>query len=88
VIDRVQRIEHRLRERLQAPRVEVADDSALHAGHEGAASGGHYTVTVVSPKFRGLNPIQRHRLIYETLGELMQTDIHALSIRAFAPDEA
>lgn len=85
--ERAALIERRLRERLGAERVEVADESALHAGHAGAAHGGHFALTVVSPRFRGLGPIQRHRLVYESLGELMQTDVHALSIRALAPGE-
>jgi BolA protein len=69
-------------------RIEVVDDSAQHAGHVGARSGGgHYAVTLVSKRFEGLNPLQRHRLVYEALGELMKTDIHALSVRALTPEE-
>lgn len=81
-------IEQRLRERLAAEHVEIADESAAHAGHAGAAQGGgHFALTVVSPRFAGLNPIQRHRLVYEALGDLMQRDIHALSIKALVPGE-
>ena len=86
--DRVSRIEARLRERLAPESIEVADDSAQHAGHAGARSGGgHYAVTLVSNRFEGLKPLQRHRLVYEALDDLMQTDIHALSVRALTPEE-
>jgi BolA family transcriptional regulator, general stress-responsive regulator len=85
--DRISLIERRLRERIAAERVEVLDDSAQHAGHAGAKAGGHFSITVVSPKFSGLNAVQRHRLVYDALDELMRTDIHALSIRALTPAE-
>lgn len=73
-----------------APRfLEVEDDSHRHAGHAGARDGrGHFNVDVVSDAFAGLNPIARHRAVYAAVGELMTTDIHALSIRARTPDEA
>ena len=80
-------IEQRLRERLGAERVEIADESAQHAGHAGAKSGGHFALTVVAVKFHGLNAVQRHRLVYDALDELMRTEIHALAIRALTPDE-
>jgi BolA protein len=87
-MDRLQLIENRLRERLAAESLEVTDDSAQHAGHPGArGGGGHYTVTVVSARFRGLGPLERHRLVYEALGDLMHQEIHALSVRALAPEE-
>ena len=68
--------------------VDVQDESALHAGHEGAkGGGGHYRLTLVSPKFAG-QPLQaRHRLVYQALQPLMAKDIHALAIHAYAPDE-
>lgn len=69
--------------------VEVIDDSHKHAGHEGARDGrGHFTVGIVSEAFAGLAPLARHRKVYEAVGALMQTDIHALSIRAHTPQEA
>ena len=75
-------------ESLQPERVEVADDSHRHAGHAGAADGrGHFTVLIVSRRFAGLPPLRRHRLVYEAVGDLMATDIHALSIHALAPGE-
>ena len=85
-------IETLLRERLAflAPlRLEVIDDSAKHAGHAGARSGGgHYQLLIVSEHFAGKSTLQRHRLIYDALGELMRSRIHALSIRSLTPEEA
>jgi BolA protein len=81
----------RLTDRLQAlepEELEVVDDSHHHHGHAGAQDGrGHFTVVVVSKRFAGLNTLRRHRLVYETVGEMMTTDIHALSIQALAPGE-
>lgn len=69
--------------------LQVEDDSHRHAGHAGARDGrGHFSVDVVSEAFDGLNPIARHRAVYAAVGELMATDIHALSIRARTPREA
>ncbi len=65
----------------------LEDESAQHAGHAGASSGGHYQLTIVSPQFIGLNAIARHRLVYQSLGDLMQNGIHALAISAYTPDE-
>jgi BolA protein len=80
-----------MRERLAAlapENLEIADESALHAGHEGArGGGGHYALTIVSRKFDGQSTVARHRMIYVALGDLMQREIHALSIRAYAPGE-
>lgn len=74
---------------LQPQQLEIADDSALHAGHEGAKSGGgHYRLSIVSPQFAGLNTLQRHRLVYAALGSLMQHEIHAMSINALTPEES
>ena len=82
----------RLTERLQAlepDALEVVDDSHHHAGHAGAQDGrGHFSVVVVSKRFVGMNTLRRHRLVYEVVGDLMVTDIHALSIQALAPGEA
>ena len=73
---------------LQPSRLVLQDDSALHAGHEGAkGGGGHYTLTIESPQFAGKNTLARHRLIYAALGPMMQQQIHALAIRAYAPGE-
>ena len=73
---------------LQPSRLKLTDESALHAGHEGAkGGGGHYRLTIVSAQFSGKNTVARHRLIYTALGAMMQQQIHALAIRAYAPDE-
>ncbi len=69
-------------------RLDIADDSARHAGHAGAKEGGgHYRLTIVSARFAGCGTVQRHRLIYEALGPMMRREIHALSIKALTPDE-
>nr|WP_293852708.1 BolA family protein [Steroidobacter sp.] len=89
VASRADRIVGELRQQLHTEQVELIDDSHLHAGHAGARDGrGHFRVRVVSADFAGLRTIQRHQLVYRSLGELMQTDIHALSIVALTPDEA
>lgn len=83
-------IEAKLRERLAAlspSRVELIDESARHAGHALARGGAHFRLKIVSEAFSGKNTLARHRLIYDTLGELMRQDLHALSISAFAPEE-
>jgi BolA protein len=85
---RESRLKERLEAALQPRRLEVTDESHLHAGHAGAADGrGHFTVLVVADAFSGLPTLRRHRLVYEAVGDMMQTDIHALSIQALAPDE-
>jgi BolA protein len=82
----------RIRELLQAalsPSVlEVNDDSHLHVGHAGAATGGgHFSVKIVSERFEGLRLVMRHRLVYDAVQGMMHTDIHALAITAIAPSE-
>ncbi len=73
---------------LEPERLELADESARHAGHAGAQSGGgHYRLTIVSPQFRGRDTLARHRMVYGALGPLMRREIHALSIQALAPEE-
>ena len=85
---RVERIRALLTEALAPQSLDVADDSHKHAGHAGARGGqGHFGVDIVSSAFAGKLPLARHRLVYAALGDMMQTDIHALSIRARTPDE-
>jgi BolA family transcriptional regulator, general stress-responsive regulator len=73
---------------LQPESLDIVDDSAKHAGHAGAASGGgHYQLTIVSKQFAGKPQVARHRLIYQALGDMMQRQIHALSITAYTPDQ-
>ncbi len=74
---------------LSVSRIEIEDDGARHIGHAGARDGrGHFNLTIVSDGFEGLNRLSRHRLIYNALGRMMETDIHALSIRAMTENEA
>ena len=87
--DRVEAIRLRLTEALDPDELEITDQSHQHVGHEGAKSGkGHFHVRITSGLFQGLMPIRRHRLVYEALGDLMKTDIHALSIDAEAPADS
>lgn len=82
-------IERRLRLAFEPVAFELLDQSHRHAGHAGAADGrGHFQVRLVSSRFAGQVPLARHRAVYAALGELMQTDIHALAIQAQTPDEA
>ena len=86
VPDRAAMIEQRLRNALSITSIEIVDESHLHVGHPGAASGGgHFHVTIVTKIFDGLPTLARHRLIYDALGDAMQTEIHALSIKALDP---
>lgn len=82
----------RMRECLQALdplTIQIDDDSAKHAGHPGAAGGGgHYRLHLVSHRFEGLTRLARHRLVYDALAEMMQCDVHALSMTLLTPAEA
>ena len=85
---RVARIRATLEQQLAPEYLDVVDESHLHAGHPGARDGkGHFRINIVSERFAGLTPLARHRLVFSTLADLMQTDIHALSISASAPAE-
>ena len=81
------RIEERLAT-LRPESLEIVDESAAHAGHAGArAGGGHYRLVIVAHAFAG-KPVQiRHRMVYDALGPMMQHEIHALAIKAYAPGE-
>ena len=86
--DRVALIRERLESRLAPQALDIVDESHLHVGHPGARDGrGHFRVRIVSDLFAGLPRLARHRRVYAALGELMQTDIHALNIEALASDE-
>ena len=87
-MSRVDAIRERLEAQLAPLELQVIDESHKHAGHEGARDGrGHFAVRIVSAAFEGVNLLARHRLVYDALGTLMQTDIHALSLKAQAPSE-
>jgi BolA protein len=85
---RRERLAGRLKDGLGPDHLEVIDDSHHHAGHAGAADGrGHFTVLIVSQRFAGLSTLERHKLVYQVVGDMMTTDVHALSIQALAPGE-
>lgn len=80
--DRIARIEQQLREKLTPQKLQVQDDSHQHLGHAGAATGlGHFTLIISAKTLQNKSRIEQHRIIYEALGDLMQTDIHALKIQ-------
>ena len=85
---RIEQIRACLTDALEPVDLEITDESHKHAGHAGAKSGkGHFHVRIISAQFQGLSLVRRHRLIYTAIGDLMETDIHALSIEAAAPSE-
>lgn len=87
--ERVAQIRARLERALAPEALEIFDESHLHAGHPGARDGrGHFRVRIVSDQFHGLPRLARHRRIYAALGDLMDTDIHALTIEANSTNEA
>ena len=86
--DRVSLIRSCLETALQPVRLEIIDESHKHLGHAGAASGGgHFNVTIVSRAFVGKSTLERHRMVYLAVADLMRTEIHALGIRALSPEE-
>jgi BolA protein len=88
ISERESRILARLNETFAPQQCRLIDESALHAGHAGAASGaGHFRLHIVSGLFEGQNRVSRHRLVYDCLSDMMHTDIHALAITALAPSE-
>lgn len=85
---RVEKIRSALDTALHPDRLEIVDQSHRHAGHAGARDGrGHFDVLIVSDAFKGKLPLARHRMVFAAVGNLMETDIHALSIKALSTDE-
>jgi BolA protein len=83
---REQRLRRRLESRFSPVLLVIEDESHMHAGHAGAAGGqSHFRITIVAEAFRGIAPVARHRLVYAAVGDLMETDIHALAIEASPP---
>ena len=83
-----EKLESRLREALEATHVEVIDESHLHAGHEGAKSGGgHFRAVIVSSRFEGMSRVQAQQLVYSVVDDWMGKEIHALSMRTMVPGE-
>lgn len=85
---RASRIRDRLESAFAPARIAVHDDSARHAGHQGARGGaGHFVVRIESEAFKGRSRLQRHRMVYEALADLMPGEIHALNIEAVSPED-
>ena len=87
---RTKLIKQRLKESLAPKKLQIVDESHLHAGHAGAkeSGGGHFNIEIISEQFQDKSAIDRHRMIYVALGDAMGTEIHALSINAQTPEEA
>jgi BolA protein len=85
-----QSLEAKLTAAFSPTRLEIADDSARHAGHAGAHEGGesHFNVTIVSAAFEGVSRVQRQRLVYRALADELAGPVHALALKALAPGEA
>lgn len=85
---RIAAFDQDLRKAFQIQSLVIDDESHLHAGHAGAASGGgHFRLEIVAPEFKGLNLVARHRAVYAALNRHIPKEIHALTIVALAPDE-
>jgi len=84
--ERLTQIRASLEEAFHPCQLELDDESHLHTGH--GAIGGHFRVRIVSEQFKGRSPVQRHRLVYEALKDLMGSEVHALGIQALTPDES
>ena len=85
--ERVARLRAALERGLAPLTLDITDESAAHAGHAGAREGGHFRVSLVSAAFRGRPQLERHRLVYAAVAPLLHGDVHALNIRALAPEE-
>lgn len=86
--ERIDMIREKLTAAFAPEQLDIIDESHLHAGHPGARSGGgHFAATIVSESFEAKNMLARHRMVYDALGDMMKTDIHALSIKAQTPQE-
>lgn len=87
-MDRLTKIKTLMEKALAPTYIDIIDESHLHKGHAGAAGGaGHFAVTVISNKFKDKSAIQRHRMVYATIAELIPTEIHALRIQAHAEEQ-
>ncbi|MDE2250679.1 MAG: BolA family transcriptional regulator [Gammaproteobacteria bacterium] len=84
---RVERIRTVVQDAFHPVRLEIRDDSAAHAGHAGGGGKGHFKLLIVSDRFSGRSPLQRHRLVHEALASLLESDIHALVLNTKAPEE-
>lgn len=87
-MNRVEAIREKLTTAFEPLKLDIVDESHKHAGHASAGGAGHFAVHLVSGNFAGKSPIERHRMVYTAVGDLMHSEIHALSIRAETPEEA
>ena len=86
--NRIDMIREKLTAAFEPVQLDIIDESHKHAGHAGARSGGgHFVVTIISTAFEDENMLARHRMIYDALGDMMTSEIHALSLKAYTPDE-
>lgn len=85
--ERISMIRERLEKTFSPQHLEILDESHRHAGHASAGGAGHFDVDIVSDAFKGKSLIQRHRLVYDAVDDIMHTEIHALSIKASTPSE-
>lgn len=76
-----------LQQALAPTQLELIDESAAHAGHAGAAGGGHFHAVIVADAFTGKSLVQRHQMVYRALGDLLKGEIHAFSMKVYSPDE-
>ena len=86
-MDRVEAIRERLNNQLSPTQLDIVDESHLHAGHSGHGGAGHFAVSITADAFNDKSLIERHRLVYLAVDDLMKTEIHALSIKATSTDE-
>ncbi len=85
---RIARMRQLLEQAFRPERLDIEDESALHAGHAGAGKGGHFRITIIAPAFAGVSRVAAHRMIHRALAEMFPDDIHALAIHASAPADA
>ena len=81
------KIETAIRAQLDIHHIEIIDDSAKHTGHKQNSGGVHYNAFIISNSFSGKSLIQRHRMVYDALGDMMKNDIHAFSMKTLTIDQ-
>ena len=79
-------LEERLRS-LSPSHLKIADESRAHRGHREAGAGAHFRLEIASPRFSGVSPLARHRMVFAAVGDLAAAGVHALSVKTFAPGE-
>ena len=81
------RIEELIKSQLKVSAIEIVDFSAQHEGHKGNEGGGHFQAVIISDDFKDLSLLERHKKIYGILGNLMQNEIHAFSMKTYTNEE-